>query len=232
MTHHERLEAKLEPFVEQLPKGVLVLVGKYAYLRQIDAYHALIETSLELEIAVFVLPRRKKASAPHAGKHVALIGGAHLLCRNVVGIKSLGGALDRKLCDVVVFAAFETVVFVKHVDELGESRRDVNTLSFLCLRDADGEFPPLSWRSLPDTRRPCRGSKQGDKGRLTVCGHQSVNLILYGLNAAFELFPQAGVDKFVHGLVVEMSAGYARNLTRYFSRLRLRYLPRCLTSTD
>ena len=59
---HERLAAQIEPFVEQLPKLLLVSLRHDADLRQVDGHDALIEASLEFITARFRLSRGKGRS--------------------------------------------------------------------------------------------------------------------------------------------------------------------------
>ena len=80
MSAHEGFIAQLKSFVHELPEFILITVSEYRYLRKVYADNALVEASLELVIAVFVLPRRKEAPASHAAENVALVVFAHFLC--------------------------------------------------------------------------------------------------------------------------------------------------------
>ena len=116
----------MKSFFKQLPKLLFVAVCQYSALGKIYGNNALVEPALELVIAVFVLPGGQERAAAHGREHVALVIFTHLLSRNVVGIEALGGALYRKTGKIVVLAAFQAVVFVQNVYELGERGRNVN----------------------------------------------------------------------------------------------------------
>ena len=96
---------------------------------------------------------------------------------------------------VIVFTAFQAVVFIQHVNQFRESRRYVNAL-----------FVFNSLQALPDDLFDDHGvffnigivfpqiQEQRHKRRLTVGGHQGVDLILDSLDPGLQFFPQP----FVH----------------------------------
>ena len=96
---------------------------------------------------------------------------------------------------VIVLAALQAVVFVKHIHQLRESRRDVNAFFI---------FDAL--QALPDDLFDDHGvffnvgivvpqvQEQRNKRRLAIGGHKGVDLVLDGLHAGFQFFPQA----FIH----------------------------------
>ena len=132
----------------------------------------------------------------------------HLLGGDVVGVHPLGGALDGKLCQVVILAPGEVIELVQHIHQLGEGGGDIHALLVLDalqplgqdLLDDGGVFLHVGV-ALPEHQ------EQGDEGGLAVGGHEGVDLILDGLHAAFQLVPGAGPGQLLHGGVVQLGGG-------------------------
>ena len=203
---HEGLEAQLEPLVQQLPELLLIPPGQDADLGQVQGDHALVEAALELVVPILVLPGGEKGAAAHGGEHVALVVLPHLLSGDIVGVHPLGGALDGQLGNVVILAALQAVVLVQHVHQLGESGGDVDPLLVL---DA---LQPLAQHLLYDHGvllqigvAFLKVQEQGDEGGLAVGGHQGVDLVLDGLNAALQLVLQPVGHQSLDGGVVHLT---------------------------
>ena len=195
MTAHQRIEAELESLFEEFPELLLVAARKNAALGKIDGNDALVESALELVVAVFVFPGGKEGAAAHGREYVALVVFAHLLCRDIVGIKALGRALYGKPRKVVVLSALQAVILVKHVYELGECRGDVHAYLVLYALIALLEYFLYYHRVFFDVLvLVVEVHEEGDEGGLTVGRHEGINLVLYGLNACLELVLYAHVD--------------------------------------
>ena len=207
MTAHYSLEAKLHSLFENLPEFLFVALCEYAYLGKIDRHDTLIEPALEFVVAVFVLPRGEERTAPHRREYVAFVMLAHFLCRNVIGVKTLGRTLDRKLGEVVVLSAFKTVVLVQNVNEFGERRRDVDALfvldTLIALFQYLLDYHCVFFYVLVFF---VEIEEQRHERRLSVCRHKRVYLILNSLNACFKRFLQAHIDEFFLGLFVHVAA--------------------------
>ena len=65
MTTHQCFVAELQTLVEDLPEYVLIAMCDDTHLGQVQGYNTLIETSLELVVAICILPGREEAPAAH-----------------------------------------------------------------------------------------------------------------------------------------------------------------------
>ena len=188
VTAHERFVAQIQTFVQQFPEGFLVTLCENTDLRQVQADNTLVEATLKLVVSVFIFPRGQEAAAAHWTEHVALVMLPHFLCRDVVRVQPLGGAFDCQLGDVVVLAALQAVMLVQYIHQFWECRGDVNTLVIF------NALVPLAQNLFDDG---CvffnvwivliQVKEQGYKWRLSVCGHQRIDLILNGLHAGTQL---------------------------------------------
>ena len=206
MAAHQSLKAQLQPLIQQGPELLLVSTGQNTNLGQIQGDHALVEAALKLVVAVLVLPGRQEGAAAHGREHVALVVFPHLLGRDIVGVHPLSGALDGQLGDIVVLAALEAVVLIQHVDQLGEGGGDIHALLVL---DA---LQTLAQHLFHDHGvlfqvgvALLEIEEQGDKGGLTVGGHEGVDLILDGLHAALELVPHPVIHQTLHSRLVHQA---------------------------
>ena len=220
MTAHESLTAQLETLVENLPELRLVAMRRKRHIRQADGHNALVEAPIVLRLARFVVARvrhvvvavagtvgREEAAASHARVAITVAFGlalgqlhlAHLLLGDIVGHHALRRALRRHLREIEIRRVLAHVVFLEHVDELGERRRDphpglvFHALVALAQRflDDHGEVVLLSLgASLVQVH------EHGDERSLAVGGHQRDDLVLDGLHAAADLVAQATFHHF------------------------------------
>ena len=188
---HQRFVAQLQPFVKNLPELIHVSLGGQRHIDQIDGYDALIETTVEFVVAVFIFPRAEVAAAAHDREAVAFLQLFHLLFRNVIRNHALGRAFGRQFGQIIIRRIFVDVVFFQHVDQLRESRRNPDALFVF------NALIALLQRFLNDQRqvffllfvfRFVQIHEDGDKRRLTVGRHQGYDLILNGLHAFADLF--------------------------------------------
>ena len=216
VTAHQGLVAEFQTLVENFPELIEVAAAGQRHIYQVDGDHALVETAVVLGLAVvvlcvgYVVPAvagavgGQEAAAAHAGVHVAVALGfalgqlvfLHLLLADVVRHHALGGALGSELGQVEVGGTLADVVLLQHVNQLGEGGGDPDTglvldalvaLAQHFLND-DGQvgFQALVFAGLTQVH------EHRDKGGLAVGGHQGDDLILDGLHAALDFFPQAG----------------------------------------
>ena len=187
MAAHQRLVTEFEPLVENLPEAVHIPLARQRDIHQVQRDHALVESAVELVVAVRVAPRRQGGTATHHRKAVALFQLLHLLFADVVRHQPLGGTFRRLPGQVVVFAVLIDVVLFKHIDQLRESRGDIDASIVLDaliplledLFDDDGKvfFLLLAFRFV-------QVHENGYERSLPVGGHQRDDLILDGLDAA------------------------------------------------
>ena len=217
VTAHEGFMAQVQALIEDLPELVKVTAGGQGHVHQVDGDHALVETAVVLGLARFVVlgighvvpavagtVGGQEAAAAHAGVHVAVALGLalgqlvfpHLLLADVVGNHPLGGALGGQLGQVEIGSAFPDVILFQHVDQLGEGGGDPDAGLILDaliplaehLLDDDGQVG-LQALVIPGL---VQVHEDGDEGSLPVGGHEGDHLVLDGLYAALDLFPQAG----------------------------------------
>ena len=130
MAAAQRTVAQLHPFVEDLPEGVHVSMGRQADVHQVHRHHALIEATVVFVLCGIVVPgvgdvaqalvgeavRRQETAAAHAGVHIAALQLLHDLFGDVIRHHALGGALRRQLCKVIVPAVLVDIVLLQHID--------------------------------------------------------------------------------------------------------------------
>ena len=113
---------------------------------------------------------------------------------NVIRHQALGRAFGSQLCEIIIFAVLMNVVFLQHVDELGEGRGNPDTLFIFhtLIALAQGFFDNQS-QILLFLLVLCfvQVHEYGYEGSLSVGSHQGYHLILDHLDAVFHLFPQA-----------------------------------------
>ncbi len=131
------LVTQLQPLLKDVPELVHAAPGGKGHIGQVDGDHALVKTAIVLTLAGNIVARvgniacaglskavgSKEGAAAHAGVDVPLQL-QHLLLGNVVGDHPLGGALGGQLGEVVVGGVVGNVVFLQHIDELGEGGSD------------------------------------------------------------------------------------------------------------
>ena len=235
--------AQLEALLEDVPELLLVAAAGQRDIDQVDGHDALVEATVELGlrrivvagighvvIAIARTVRREEAATTHARVAVTLsfclTGGKlvllHLLLGDVVGHHALGRALGGELREVEVGRVLGDVVFLEHVDELGERRGDPD--AFLVL-DA---LVALAQRLLDDHGEVMllllvtglvEVHEDGDEGSLAVGGHERDDLILDGLDAALDFLAQTTLDDLLDLVLVgldaqhlELGIGLAANL--------------------
>ena len=65
VTAHEGAVAQIQTLVEDLPELLHIAAGRKGHIRQVDGHYALVETAVELVLAVLILPRTEGAPASH-----------------------------------------------------------------------------------------------------------------------------------------------------------------------
>ena len=184
MSAHECIVAKFQTFIQQLPELFFVAVGNNANLRKVQTYYALIETSFKLILSVFVFPRRKEAAASHRAEYIAFIIFTHFLCGNVIRIHSLCRAFNRHFSYKVIFSALEAIPFIKHINELRESRSNIHAFfvfnAFISLTEYLLNYHSVFFRIFIVFSEI--HEEQSYERRLSVGSHQSIYLILDSLH--------------------------------------------------
>ena len=202
---HERPIAQVEPFVKDLPELVHVPTGGERHIHQINGDNALIEATVILRLTVFVHIGCQEGAAAHTGIAVSLAVLVHLqlehfLLADIIGHHPLCGAAGSKLRQVPVGRTLADIVLLQNIDKLRERRRDPNALFVL------HTLITLQERLLDNQRKILllaltagfiQIHKHGDKGRLSVGGHQGDDLILNGLHTAANLL----AEPLLHDLV-------------------------------
>ena len=183
---HQCFKAECQSFFQKLPEIFLIFLGKNTDLRKVQADNTLVKSSFKLIIAVFVFPWSQKTTAAHTTKHISFVIFPHFLGRNIIRIHSLGRTLYRQFCYIIVFATFQCIVFIQHIDQFWKCRCHINTFfifdSFQTLSqdffyDHGIFFYVLVFR--------IQVQKQSHKRRLAIGSHQRVDLILNSLNSGF-----------------------------------------------
>ena len=192
MAAHQGFIAQLQTLVEQLPELLLIALRQNANLRQVQGNNALIEAAFEFIVAVFVLPRGKEAAAAHRGEDIAFVILTHLLRADIVRIHTLSAAFYSQTRNIIIFAALEAVMLIKHINQLREGRRYINALIIFNTLQTLTQNLLYNHSVLLQVRIVLlQVQEQGYKRRLAVGRHQGINLILNRLHAALELVAQA-----------------------------------------
>ena len=128
----------------------------------------------------------------------------HLLFADIVGNHPLGSTLGGKPGQIPVGRPLPDIVLFQDVNQLGEGGSNPHALLVLHalvalaqgLLDDHGEILLLLL-----VLGLVQVHEHGDEGRLSVGGHQSDDLVLDGLNAPANLFPQAVFHDFGNGFL-------------------------------
>ena len=199
MTALEGPVAELHALVKDLPEFRHIAAGGESDIHQVYGDHALVKAAVVFGLSVLVHIGSQEASAAHAGVAVALAVFIDFILEhdffgNVIRHQALGRAFGGQLCEIIIFAVFMNVVFLQHVDELGEGRSNPDALFIFhaLIALAQGLFDNQS-QILFFLLVLCfvQVHEYGHEGSLSVGSHQSYHLILDHLYAVFHLFPQA-----------------------------------------
>ena len=198
--------AQLQALIKNLPELIEVAASGQPNIREIDGDHPLVEAAVIFGFTVLVQIGRQEGTAPHAGVAVTVTIGVHLvlqhlLLADVVRHQTLDGALGAQLGQVVVGRTGLDVVLLQHIDELGEGGSDPDTLLILHALHAllhgflnnHGEVMlGLGVADLIEVH------EHSDERSLSVCSHQRDDLILDGLDATLDFFPDTPLCDFVN----------------------------------
>ncbi len=209
--------AQLQPLVKELPEFLDVPAGAQGHVGEIDGDHALVEPPVVLGFpGLRVHVGRQEAAAAHAGVAVALavlvhLQFQHLLLGNIVGDHPLGGAFGRQLGEVPIGGVLPDVVLLQHIDQLGEGGGDPHAVLILhalvallqgFLNNKGQVLALLLVLGLPQVH------EDRDKGGLAVGGQEGQHLVLDGLHAAPDLFPETGFHQFGEAVRVQGDADF------------------------
>ena len=117
----------------------------------------------------------------------------HFLFADIVGHHALGSTLRCQLGQIPVRRALPDVLLLQHINQLGEGRGNphplfvLHALVALAQRLLDNHCQILFLLLVSGF---VQVHKDGDKGSLTVGGHQGNHLILDGLHASAHFIPQ------------------------------------------
>ena len=218
MTKAKCFMAKLEPLIQNLPERLFLSFRGAGNIHKIDCNNALIEAAIVLMLSALpetFLIFRQERTAAHAGVDVSPLILFHLLCGNIIRHHPFCRALCGKFRKIVIGRIFMNVVFIQHINQFRESRRNPYTLLIL------HPLHPLPEHLFNNHRKviPKRAflhliqiHKHRNEGSLSVTGHERNQLILNGLNAAFNFFLQPTV----HNLIND---GILHRLSRLFPLL-------------
>ena len=204
----QRAVAQLHTLIEDLPKLIHIALRAQTDVHKVDGDNALVEASVVFRLAFLINIGGQEAAAAHAGVTVTLavlvdLVLQHNLLADIVGHHTASGTLRRELGQLIVGAAFVDVVLLEHVDKLRECGGDPHALFVLNaliallegLLDDEGEILLLLL-----VLRLVKVHKNGNKGSLTVGGHQGDDLILDGLHALADLLAQTALDELFKAL--------------------------------
>ncbi len=144
MTDHQCSVAQIQTLIKNLPECVHILAGRAGYINQIDGHNTLIETAIILMLGRMIIAgicdiantcickavRCQEGTASHARVNIALEL-SHDLGGNIIRDHSLGSAFRSQLGQIVIPAVFMNVIFIQHIDQLRESRGDIDTFLIL-----------------------------------------------------------------------------------------------------
>ena len=209
--------AQSQTLVEDLPELLKVALGGECHIHQIDGDNALIEPTVVFGLAgLGVHIGGQEAAAAHAGVAVAFavfvhLELQHLLFGDIVGHHALCGALGGQLGQIIVGSAGADVVLFQHIDQLGEGGGNPHTglvlHALIALADGllndDGKVCLLL-----RIARLAQIHEHGDKGGLTIGGHQRDHLILDGLHTAVDLAAQAALYDLLLALSRNVQTGH------------------------
>ncbi len=215
---HQGFIAQIQPFIQQLPEFCFVPFGNDPDLRQVQGHNSLVKPAFKLVIAFFVLPGRQEGTAAHGREYIPLVDLPHFLGGDVVRIHPFDGALDRQFGQIVVLAALQAVEFIQHIDQFGEGRGHVDT-----------HFVLDAFQPLPEDFRNDLGiflnvfimgiqvQEQGHERRLSVGGHQGIDLVLDGLDPAGQFILHPAVQDGFHFIFRQLAmSGFDQALAEFF----------------
>ena len=206
VTAHKCFKAQLQTLIQQLPELLLIAFGNNANLRQVQRNYALIEATFKFIVTVFILPGRQEAAAAHRGENIAFVVFTHLLSADVIGIHTLSAAFYCQTCNVIVLAALQAVMLIQNINQLREGRGYINALViFNALQTLTQNFFHNHGVFLQIRIILLQIQKQGNKRRLTIGGHQGINLILNSLYAALQLVAQALVCQTLQSFLINVA---------------------------
>ena len=121
--------AKFHALVKDVPEFGHILICAKSYINKVNCYNALIKAAVIFRLAVLINIGGQEASAAHTGVAMTIAVFIdfileHNFLRNIIGDKPFGGALSRKLGEIIICRTRLNVILLQNIDKLRERRRN------------------------------------------------------------------------------------------------------------
>ena len=177
----------------------------------------MVEATFKLVFAFFIFPGSQEAAATHGREYVTFVVFAHFFSADIVRIHTFRTAFYSQAGNVIVFATFQAVNFVENINQFGERRSNIyafvvfNTLQALTQNFFYDHCSFFQIRVVL-----FQMEEQGNERRLTIGGHQSVDLVLNGLYTTLQFCTQTFLYQAFQGFFVNFAMGRFQNITFEF----------------
>ena len=107
--------AKFQTLVQNLPELVHISLCRACHIHQIDGYHALIETAVELMASILIplgILHRQEGAASHAWIYIALLQLFHDFCGYIIRDHAFCRTFCGKLRQVPIFRILCNIIFI------------------------------------------------------------------------------------------------------------------------